>query len=290
MTILLTGGTGKSTTPLARLLHAAGHPILLASRSGTAPHPFPAGTGVKFDWLDASTFDNAFAATAPSNPVDRVYLVPPSGIVDMLPAMRPFIDFAVVKGVKRFVLMSAGLIEAGGPAMGKVHEYLAQHQPEVEFCVLRPSYFFENFLQFYSDTIRERDEVVSATEDGRIGFVSTEDIAEVAFHALVDPEIKHKEPIIVGPELLSYDQIASRLSQVLNRPIKHKRISVDELITVFLKRGMGEEYARIMAQTDAFIADGAEEQLYARADVVGTRKIGDFFEENKGSEALRTTV
>ncbi|KAJ6548653.1 hypothetical protein B0H19DRAFT_1074486 [Mycena capillaripes] len=117
---------------------------------------------------------------------------------------RGFIDFAIGKGVKRFVLMSAGLLEAGGPGMSLVHQYLASLN--IDYCVLRPSFFFgsgyiHNFLLIYSDAIRASNEVVSATEDGLIGHISTEDIAEVAFKALVDDMIENPQPILVGPRV-----------------------------------------------------------------------------------------
>jgi hypothetical protein len=51
---------------------------------------------------------------------------------------------------------------------------------------------------------------MSAAADGLLGYVSTEDIAEVAFKALVDDVIQHN-PIIVGPELLSYDKVCRQL-------------------------------------------------------------------------------
>jgi festuclavine dehydrogenase len=37
------------------------------------------------------------------------------------PQMKAFIDVARTKGVKRFVLLSASVFEAGGLAMGQVH-------------------------------------------------------------------------------------------------------------------------------------------------------------------------
>jgi hypothetical protein len=37
-------------------------------------------------------------------------------------------------------LMSAAVLETGGPMMGEVNEYLASL--DVEYCALRPSWFF----------------------------------------------------------------------------------------------------------------------------------------------------
>lgn len=131
-TILLTGGTGKVASCIAPLLKQAGHPAIIASRKGTAP---PGFTGVGFDWLDDSTYGAPFQAA--SN-ITAIFLVAPPAF-DPLPPMKAFIDLAITKQVKRFVLLSASVFEAGGPAMGQVHQYLIDLK--VEFAVLRPTWF-----------------------------------------------------------------------------------------------------------------------------------------------------
>lgn len=137
MSILVTGGTGKTATPLAHLLHAANIPFLLASRKGDFPAPYK---GVKFDWHDPTTFENPFVAD-PN--IEKIYIVVPfatgGDASNSLLAVQPFLDLAVKKGVKRFVLLSGSAAEKGGPAMGKVHEYL--HELGLDYCVLRPSWF-----------------------------------------------------------------------------------------------------------------------------------------------------
>jgi uncharacterized protein YbjT (DUF2867 family) len=133
MTILLTGGTGKTAIPLAKLLLQANQPVILANRSGKVPEPF---RGTRFDWLDASTYSIPFEV---DDKIDRVYIIAPP-ILDMVPPMKAFIDVAITKGVVRFVLLSSSMLEAGGPAMGQVHQYLSALG--VQYCVLRPSWFF----------------------------------------------------------------------------------------------------------------------------------------------------
>lgn len=133
MSILLTGGTGKTAIRLARLLQAANKRTILASRKGDAPAPF---TAVKFDWHDPATFENPFAVDPK---IESVYLISPAGAADVFAPMKPFIDLAVQKGVKRFVLLSASSIEPGGQATGKVHEYLVKLG--VDYFVIRPTWF-----------------------------------------------------------------------------------------------------------------------------------------------------
>ncbi|KAF7348539.1 NAD(P)-binding protein [Mycena venus] len=270
MTILLTGGTGKTASPLSKLLLQAKQPVVLATRSGKVPAPF---SGVRFDWLDSSTYNIPFDAYSD---IDRIYIVAPP-VMDMFPPMKAFIDYAVERGVKRFVLLSAGVLEIGGPSMGKAHEYL--DSLKVEYCALRPSWFIENFTTQYADLIKTRNEIVSATGDGLLGYVSTEDIADVAFKALVEEKIDNNNPIIVGPELVSYDQIADMLTEILGRKITHTKLTEAEFKKVLIGRGMPEDYAQMMTILDSVhVARGGEEQLFRRADVVGKRTLRAFLE------------
>ena len=148
MTVLVTGGSGNTGRILSRLLNEANIPLLSCSRrhGGTAPSPYKS---VKFDWFDERTFENPFK-TDPN--IDRVYLIVPS-VMDQLSTVKPFIDLAISKGVKRFVLLTGSRIEMGSPVlMGKVHEYLLDIK--VDYTVLRPSWFMRTFFSIRITNIK----------------------------------------------------------------------------------------------------------------------------------------
>ncbi|KAK0431297.1 hypothetical protein EV421DRAFT_1854495 [Armillaria borealis] len=276
MTILLTGGTGKTGIRIARLLQDANQPVLLTSRKGVVPEPFK---GVKFDWYDPSTFENAF--TADPN-IDRIYLVTPAGSLEALPPMKPFIDLAVQKGVKRFVLLSASGLESGHPAMGKVHEYLLSLK--VDYAVIRPSWFFENFLTLHLSNIKEQNTILSASADGKIGFISADDIADLAVSTLTDEKSHNTDHILTGPELLSYDDVAAIFTEVLGRKITHTRITIEELKKRYLAFGLPEDYAEMLSSLDDLNAKGVEEKIFVAAKkVTGKRTLKSFVEANKDS-------
>src|SRR5580700_3754779 len=114
--LLITGGTGKTGSRLAVKLRKRGLAVRIASRTP--------GSGVtQFDWMNTATF-----ALAVQGMIQSVYLVAPS-TADPLTAMRPFLDFALVSGVQRFVLLSSSSLEEGGPMLGQVHQYIKQHAP-----------------------------------------------------------------------------------------------------------------------------------------------------------------
>jgi uncharacterized protein YbjT (DUF2867 family) len=65
----------------------------------------------------------------------------------------------------------------------------------------------ENFGTTFYQSIRELNEVYGVAKDGRIPFVSTEDIAQAAFDALVSKQSPNNDYYIVGPELFSFDEV-----------------------------------------------------------------------------------
>ncbi|KAK0230275.1 hypothetical protein IW262DRAFT_388800 [Armillaria fumosa] len=272
MTVLITGGKGKTTSRLARLLKDGNKPFLVASRSGgDHTDEFPS---CRFDWLDATTYAIPWSKV---EEITSVYLVPPP-VLEMLPPMKAFIDYCREKRVKRFVLLSASVVEPGGFAAGKVHEYLTRIG--VEYCVLRPTWFMgeseilsrgpgelmtlsENFSkQPHRKPIKPEDKIYSATGEGKVPFVSAEDIAAVAFRALVDPQSHNTDHFIRGPELLSYDEVAEILTRTLGRKITHVKLTQLELANLFTEvTGMPKEYADMLALMDVQIAKGVEETL-----------------------------
>lgn len=140
MAILLTGGTGKTSIGIAKLLQDAKIPFLLASRRGqaAAPSGMPA---VSFDWLDSSTFAKPFAGGGER--ISAVYLIPPI-VSEPHTSMNAFIDHAIEEhDVKRFVLLSDYNVEVGGHQVGKVWQHLLDRH--VDYCVLLSTWFMGQF-------------------------------------------------------------------------------------------------------------------------------------------------
>jgi hypothetical protein len=49
--------------------------------------------------------------------------------------------------------------------------------------------------------------IYSATDNGRIPWISADDIAEVAFRALTDEKSHNTDHVLVGKEMMSYDEV-----------------------------------------------------------------------------------
>lgn len=126
MAILITGGTGKTSSRLTTICKEAKVPFLIASRKGEAgvPSGLPA---VSFDWHDSSTFENPFQYNFDNGEkITAVYLVLPPGAGDPTEFMNPFIDIAVKNGVKKFVLLAGSTITKGGYYIGQIWGHLSE--------------------------------------------------------------------------------------------------------------------------------------------------------------------
>ncbi len=268
--VLVTGGTGKTGRRVAELLRGRGVPARVATRS-----PDAAGQ-VRFDWADAGSFPDALAG------VRAVYMVAPTGAADPLEAMRPFIDQAIDAGVARLVLLSASMLEEGGPLMGAVHAYLKAEAPG--WTALRPSWFMQNFSeQQHLETIRAEGRIYSATQDGRVPFIDAGDIAAVAVEALLGDDFGNGDLILTGPETLSYDEVAGMISASAGRPVAHHRLSLEELTSRFEAIGIPNGFAQALSGMDGAIAHGAEGRLTDTVEAVTGRKpktFAEFVQEN----------
>ncbi|KAF6755702.1 NmrA family protein [Ephemerocybe angulata] len=248
MTTLITGGGSQTGIALAKLLRESGHPVLFGSRSGRVPDGYDS---VKFDFTDPSTFDGPFAGpfAVAGHKVEYVYLL--LSLFDPIPHVKPFIDLAVEKGVKRFVLLSSSSKRADkGPnsiVAGRVHTYLDEQG--LDYVALRPTWFTENLLRNYGFGIKQFNVIQNSSPTARVPLVAVDDIASVAFQAIADvSKLPNREPILIGPDLLSYPESTAPFPK-------------DELFKQLQTYGVPELFAQYLADIEEDEISGASEAL-----------------------------
>ena len=242
--VLVTGGTGKTGKGLVAQLREKGIAYRTASRSGEP----------SFDWGRSATWNAAL------EDVTSVYLVAPPTLADPFSRMVEFLQSAMLKGVRRFVLLSMSSLPAGGPAHGQVHRWLQDNS--ADWTVLRPAAFMQNFSEGqYLATIRSEGTIYSNTGTGRVPFIDAVDIAGAALAALTAPTALNSDFILTGDESITYDRVAELISQACGRRISHTHISTEQLIERFLARGLPERTAKFLAAGYQTIAAGAEDRM-----------------------------
>lgn len=250
MRALVLGGSGQTGALVARGLRARGVSVRTASRGAGA------GDHVHFDWERSDTHDQAL------RDVDAVYLVAPGLVRDPASIMVRFVDRAIARGARRFVLLSASVIEEGSPGLGTVHAALRARAPA--WAVLRPSWFMQNFFDprhHLAQAIARDGILITATGRGRVGFIDVADIAAVAVETLLAPP--NASLVLTGPEAMSYDDVARILSLATGRPIAHRAVSVNQARAWMVASGIPDSYARFLAELEHAIAGGIEDRTTA---------------------------
>ncbi|SHE95565.1 NAD(P)H-binding protein [Streptoalloteichus hindustanus] len=249
--VLVTGASGNTGRPLVRLLREQGAWVRAATRHAASPE---ADEHVRFDWTDSSTHESAL------RDVDRIYLVAPVGVAEPEPLVQPFLALARRAGVRRVVVLSSSAIRDGDPGMGRLNHLARTMFPE--WTVLRPSWFMQNFVGDHpvAHGIRAENQIVTATGDGRVGFVDAADIAAVAVRALLDEVPHNTEHLITGPEALSYTEVAALATELTGREVRHLSVSTMDFADRLVAAGYPAEFASVLAGLDEEIRQGSEDR------------------------------
>lgn len=142
MAILLTGGTDAQTSVhIASRCTKADIPFLFASRRGASENT-NSTLAVRFDWTDPSTYPEPFSHVFPDGEtITAVYMIMPR-VEQPEKHMNAFVDYAITRGVKRFVLMAGTTAALGGYGAGQVWQHLVERG--VEYAICRPTWFQGN--------------------------------------------------------------------------------------------------------------------------------------------------
>lgn len=96
------------------------------------------------------------------------------------------------------------------------------------------------------------------------------DIAAVAVHTLIAPQPVNDVLTLTGPQPLSFDEIASALSNSAGRTIRHRRVSPSELADRWEADGLPRDFAELLGRLDEDIAKGSEDRVTTVvADLLG---------------------
>lgn len=142
------------------------------------------------------------------------------------------IDAASACGVKQLVFIGITDTRPDSP-LPFAHAYgaieIALAESSLEWTVLRTSMYTDNLQEQYPLWL-ERRELVTCAGDGRIAYVSRDDIAASAVGVLTSPVGLHAKRIYVltGPEALSYDEVGALISELFDTAIEVKHVSVEE--------------------------------------------------------------
>ena len=107
-------------------------------------------------------------------------------------------------------------------------------------AIVRPNMFIENVPENYVASIDENGNFYANAGQARLSMVDTRDVAAVAAALLT--ESSHQEGVydVTGPEALSYQDVAGKLSSRLGRQIAFVDVPDDAVRQTLLGFGIGE--------------------------------------------------
>lgn len=234
----ITGATGQIGGRIAANLAGLGLPQRLIVRdTARAPH-LPGAESV-----EASSFGNAAAMVRALTGVDRLFLVSardrfgvahmaakkgtPPPVYDRLREQLTAVDAAVEAGVSHIVYLS--VMSARPDAiflLAPDHYHTEEHirASGVPFTFLRSSLYTDNVPPGVSDG----DVIRVPAGDGRVAWVTRDDVAAAAVGALTSEGHEGCTYDITGPEALTMAETAERLSEAVGRTIVYQAQTPEE--------------------------------------------------------------
>lgn len=189
------------------------------------------------------------------------WLVPPNLPVEdatqyYLDFTRPACEAIKSQGVKRVVGISSlgrkvaehiGLVGAAY-AMDELIESTG-----VSYRSLQMPAFMDDILNFNIGSILSQGAFFgSQSGDRKTPSCATRDIAAVATKLLLDDSWSGQSSVpVLGPEDISFNDIAQILSEVLDRPVRYQQISRADHKAALMQHGMGESYAQGVVDNQA---------------------------------------
>ncbi len=219
MVITVIGSTGTIGSELVRLLSQAGAPARAVFRDPKKVQSLPGVAWTQADLRDGLALEAAIAGTT------RLFL-----LTDNQPGFAKLqiqiLRTAESLGVAYVVKLSAlGASDHSKSWIAREHHEVenALQRSSMQWTILRPHAFMQNWLGDVAESVRSRGIIESPVGDGRVPFIDTRDIAAVAAEVLLHPE-EHagRKYVLTGGEAVGFDDIA----QILG--VTYKPITLDE--------------------------------------------------------------
>lgn len=280
--ILLTGVTGKVGDATARALAAKGASIRAIVRDAEKAAPL-GELGVELvvgDLGDADLVRQAMEG------VEKALIVLPN--TRHQEAMETqFTDLAVAAGVQHLVKLSSmeAVAESTAP-IPRVHWTVEEYirAADIPSTMIRPNFFMQNLLM-NAATIKSMGKFFMPLGNSTTAMVDSRDVGDLVGEVLTGSGHEGQSYEITGPELLTFYDVAERLSQVLGKTIEYvdqDPASYRETLSQFLT---DEWHLDAVCDEFALLAAGGREYLTDTfKEVLGRepRSLDQFIEDFRG--------
>lgn len=144
-----------------------------------------------------------------------------------------------------------------GLAHEKTEEFL--QSSGVPYIILRNNYYLEVKLNDIQRAINNQP-IVTNVGNGKFGLALRSEYAQVAANVLINPPAINKTYNLTA-NLVNYATFASALEKVLNKPVKLKNITDDEMEKAMINNNIPKPVASLMTKANAAIRNGAGNEV-----------------------------
>jgi uncharacterized protein YbjT (DUF2867 family) len=271
--IVVTAPTGQIGSQLVRNLLNADEAVRIVVRD---PGRVPADIREKVEIIKGSHGDPAVVRNAFRNADAIFWLVLPdpkakSVVAAYVDFSRPACDAFLREGVKHVVgVSSLGRHTPQAKGAGNITASLMMDDliasTGVNYRALACAAFMDNFLRQVA-SIKNQGVFSSPTRgDLKMATCATRDIAATAARLLIDRSWSGTGEVqVLGPEDLSFNEMARVISEVLDKPVRFQETSMEALKSALLSFGRSEAMAQAVVDMTVAVNKG----IYSNAHRTG---------------------
>ena len=252
--ILITGATGNNGQELIRQLTAMGqHVRALVRKPGDAAKL--CGSNIE---VVSGDFDLSETLESALQGVDKAFLLTPVA-ERFVQWQKEFIQAAKRAGIKHLVKFSGmGADPRSASELLKLHAETDDilRSSGVPFTILQPNSFHQNMLSS-ANTIKAQGVFYWPMKDASQSTVDVRDINAVAAKIFTSSGHEGKTYVITGPEALTFQQAAEKLSSVLGRKIQYVDVPISAAAEGLRDSAMPDWNVRAVTDLLAYFATGA---------------------------------
>jgi uncharacterized protein YbjT (DUF2867 family) len=265
--ILISGATGRVGTSASLALQKQGIAFraLVRDRAKFALQDSADVEIVEGDFQDEASLRSAMAG------VTRALLVTGNG-PDQASNEHNFATIAAESGVQHLIKVSS--LEAADDAttiLPKMHFASEQYIESLglDWTFLRPNFFMQNLL-LYAGSIANAGLFALPLGDAKAALIDARDVGEIAAKALSEDGHGNKIYRLNGPELLTFGEVAARMSKTLGKSVKYVDQSPEDFRATLMQFVPSEQQVDAICGVFSEIAKGVLEELTPTAkDVLG---------------------
>ncbi len=273
--VLVMGATGTVGREVVKELAARGAPVRALVRSLEKAAMFD---GLDVEIVQGDLEDAASVAAALSG-VGHFFLLTanPPNQVDL---ERRLLAAADAAGVEHIVKL--GVSNASDDHEVNFFRWHREIERRIEesgigWTHIQPNNFFQNTL-FQVDSIREQGAFYGPFGDGLVASVDVRDIAAVSAIALTEPGHMGSALELTGPAALSHVEMASTLSNALEREISYVNVSLEDFHAGLLDQGRPQYFADGLTTLYGQLAAGGQSRVTGTIEEVTGRPARSFAE------------